>query len=151
MSLFFAWCVVSLLPDPARFRFFRGARILAWRYSRFYENCKKTVAAWHLAELKRLSPLFDLTLQVLGYADAEIVAEANGIKPFDSNYPDMSRFGSINWKEEATVHADVLATYRKTGRERMKRLEEAVKLMDDYPQERVDAVTKACVSALKKK
>jgi len=95
-----------------------------WREVRLmsgYYDCEEKVVEWHRVELERLDSRFRYQQECLR---------------------------QIDWKEEARVHADVLDRYRKTGPERMRRLEEAIR---EYPQERVDAVTQACVSALKRK
>ncbi|MDP1707375.1 MAG: hypothetical protein Q8L30_02375 [bacterium] len=85
--LFFARCMLVLLPDPRQFRSLLGVKVFSWRYFSFYEKCEKRVAAWHRAELRKLDPMFQLTEEVLGYADAQIEAERKGIKPFAPDYP----------------------------------------------------------------
>ncbi|MFA6414836.1 MAG: hypothetical protein WC217_01495 [Candidatus Paceibacterota bacterium] len=112
--MFFAFLLV-LLPNPRAYRTIFGVNVLTGRYFKFYDGCEKKALAWHRAEHKRLDPMFSLSLEVLGYADAQIEAEAKGIKPFAPDYPKLDL--GIVWA---------------------------------YPQERVDAVTRACASALKK-
>ena len=63
----------------------------------------------------------------------------------DLNFEDSL---GINWEEEARVHSNILDRYKQTGAERMQRLDQAIR---KYPQERVDAVTQACASALKQR
>ncbi len=134
--LFFVRFVVGLgdmlPPGKLRGRFFQ-------RFD--YIGCKQEVVAWHLAELKRLDPLFAISQFALKVSAAYDRAEAVGIGPDGPRYP-----GFFDPKEEARIHSEVLQMYRGTGDERMRRLAEAVR---EYPQERVDAVAQACTSALK--
>jgi len=109
--------------------------------------CEEKVVTWHRAELERMDWRFRFQQNSLRLVAARDRALAEGIGPSDPRYPSIEDFHRIDWEEENRVHSDILDRYKKTGAERMRRLDEAVR---EYPQERVDAVTQACVSALKK-
>ena len=145
--LFFARCVVYIcgfLPkQPNQARFSAHVRLVLG-----YHDCVQKVAAWHRSELEKLDPLYRLLQERLALGAAYDKAESEGISPMDPRYPSSFGFSEIDWEEEARVHSSILGNFKETGAERMRRLDEALR---EYPQERVDAVTRACVSALKPK
>lgn len=144
--MFFARLVVFLFDRiPEGLMRMKVMRELYFQFD--YFGCKQKVITWHHAELEKLDVVYAMQQRGLRVIAAREKARAEGIGPDDPRYPDV-----IDWKEELKVHAEVLARYRESGGERMKRLEAALDLKSDrYPQERVDAVTKACVNALKQK
>lgn len=170
--MFFARCVVylgGLLPKKSKF----SAQL---RLLFDYYYCTGKVVAWHKAELERLDAGFRIEQAGIRLVAARGKAIAEGIGPLDPSYPDFDDFlrhegweGDVRFSnpfageiaEFAQIEqglassADdgfdpkaVMETFRATSDQRMQRLDEAVRA---YPQERVDAVTKACVDALKKK
>ncbi|MFA6519775.1 MAG: hypothetical protein WCT41_03055 [Candidatus Paceibacterota bacterium] len=117
-----------------------------------HRECERRIVAWYKAELERLDPDYALDTLGLRFAGAERVAEEAGISPDNPQYSILIN-SMMDPREEARVHSEILEQYRRTGGIRMRRLATAVDMDDakDYPQERVDAVTKACMSALKRK
>lgn len=142
--MFFARCVVFCLSFLLKNQKRPVHRYLLLLFD--YNECKRKVIAWHKAKLEDFDPLYRTQQAGLRLVAAREKAHSEGIGPLDPRYPDIEDFMPIDWDEETRVHGDILAAYRKTGDLRMQRLAEAV---EEYPQERVDAVTQACVSALK--
>lgn len=152
--MFFTRCVVYLggfLPKQSKF----SAKL---RLLFDYYSCKERVVAWHKVELEKLDAGFRIEQAGIRLVAAREKAIAEGIGPLDPRYPDLDDFlrregweGDVKFFDpfagEDFDPKAVLKTYRATSGERMRRLDEAVRA---YPQERVDAVTQACVSALKK-
>ncbi|MCR4276164.1 MAG: hypothetical protein NUV90_02145 [Candidatus Parcubacteria bacterium] len=140
--LLFARLVVwvgEFLPEDSKF-----TRHFCLVFS--HNDCKQKVIEWHRTELEKLDLWYRLQQDSLRLVAAREEAIAKGIGPMDPRYPNIFDFSGIAWKEEGRVHADILDRYKKTGAERMRRLDEAIR---NYPQERVDAVTQACRDALK--
>jgi hypothetical protein len=86
--MIFSRFVVRFLPAPnpnSRFHYLSG-------YADFYHGCKHRVIKWHREQLEKLDFRFRLAQAQQRLVAARELAQARGIGPLDSRYPDLFDF-----------------------------------------------------------